>query len=100
MLHADDPFRLVQLVQLALHRWALAEKLGFHDPEPVELHADILMSPVWLLQLVQLAMDRRAREREQASLAISALAAAGLQEKQLTFAFEELLLNLEVGLHI
>ena len=41
------------------------------------------------MQLVQLAMDRRAREREQASLAISALAAAGLQETQLTFAFEE-----------
>ena len=42
-------------------------------------------------------MDRQAREREQASLALSALAAAGLQEKQLSFAFEELLLNLEVG---
>lgn len=61
----------------------------------IGLHAD---HPVWLVQLVQLAMDRRAREREQASLAISALAGAGLQEKQLIFAFEELLLNLEVGL--
>ena len=41
-------------------------------------------------------MDRRAREREQASLALCALASAGLHEKQLCYAFEELLLRLEV----
>ncbi len=48
------------------------------------------------LQIIQLAMDRRAREREQASLAISALSGSGLDAKQLTYAFEELLLRLEV----
>ncbi|KAK9864764.1 hypothetical protein WJX84_007393 [Apatococcus fuscideae] len=53
------------------------------------------MQHILVKQILQLAMDRQAREREQASLALSALAAAGLQEKQLSFAFEELLLNLE-----
>ncbi|KAK9834580.1 hypothetical protein WJX74_005106 [Apatococcus lobatus] len=53
------------------------------------------MQHILVKQLIQLAMDRRAREREQASLAVSALAAAGLQESQLTIAFEELLLGLE-----
>lgn len=79
-----------------MYRWAFDAILCCsYEPETVGLHAD---NPAWLVQLVQLAMDRRAREREQASLAISTLAAAGLQEKQLAFAFEELLLNLEVGL--
>ena len=58
--------------------------------------AKVLNALCHCLQIIQLAMDRRGREREQASLALCALASAGLHEKQLCYAFEELLLCLEV----